>query len=119
MSAGQHFATNHSPGDSDVPDVGRISARLSHAPDLNRPQASDFRALLPETYRSKQIPRKQWEFEYIVQSAQDCGLLTGDKDALGIAVGSEPLIFYFANHAGSVTATDLYSPDTAWREARI
>ncbi|HEX4504243.1 MAG TPA: class I SAM-dependent methyltransferase [Alphaproteobacteria bacterium] len=97
---------------------GQVSARMANAPDLVRPWAEDFRAQLPESYRLKLFPRKQWEFDYIAQSARDCGLLTGDKNALGIAVGSEPLIFHFASHAQSVVATDLYSADTAWQTAR-
>jgi SAM-dependent methyltransferase len=118
MSSGSDSATSSPRSAEPEKPLGRLSARLSHAPDLVRRLAEDFRALLPKPYRLKLLPRKAWEFEYIVQSAHDCGLLTGDKDALGIAVGSEPLIFYFANHARSVVATDLYSADTAWLEAR-
>jgi SAM-dependent methyltransferase len=35
-----------------------------------------------------------------------------------LGVGSELLIFLFTRLCGHVTATDLYSGDTAWREAR-
>ena len=60
-----------------------------------------------------EIPRKAWEFEFIAQSVENCGLLNGHKAALGIRVGSEPLIFFFARHVRSVIATDLNSPETA------
>jgi SAM-dependent methyltransferase len=95
-----------------------VAARLADAADLARPQAARWRELLPQDYTSKLYPRKAWEFEFIAQSAEDCGLLNGDKVALGIGVGSEPLIFFFAKHARRVIATDLYSPDTAWGTAR-
>jgi SAM-dependent methyltransferase len=96
-----------------------VGARLAHAADLVRPRAVNWRALLPDDYTARLYPRKAWEYEFIAAAAEALGLLNGDKVALGIGVGSEPLIFFFARHARQVVATDLYSSQAAWSTARI
>src|SRR5579864_7884147 len=95
------------------------SARLANAAELEQLHPGGLREALPEGQVLWYHPRKLWEWEFIAQSAVELGLLDGRREALGIAVGTEPLIFFFARHARAVTATDLYSPDSAWGDARI
>ena len=94
-------------------------ARLGNAAELERLQPGGLRAALPEGHLSGIHPRKLWEWEFIAQAAAAHGLLDGRRAALGIAVGTEPLIFFFARHARAVTATDLYAADSAWGTARL
>jgi SAM-dependent methyltransferase len=68
----------------------------------------------PEQYRRG---RKYWEWDYLVDCAERLNLLRPDARALGMGVGREVLMFYFARHCQEVIATDLYSSDTEWREA--
>jgi SAM-dependent methyltransferase len=96
-----------------------LGARLAHAADLVRPRVASWRALLPDDYTARLYSRKAWEFEFIAAAAEELGMLNGNKVALGIGVGSEPLIFFFARHARQVVATDLYSSQAAWSTARI
>jgi len=107
---------------SDRPAVlsGRFApARLGNAAELEQPQPGGLREALLGGHFAENDPRKLWEWEFIAQSAVAHGLLDGRREALGIAVGTEPLIFFFARHARGVTATDLYSADSAWDTARI
>lgn len=53
----------------------------------------------------------------MVDCAERLNLLRPDARALGMGVGREVLMFYFARHCQEVIATDLYSSDTEWREA--
>jgi SAM-dependent methyltransferase len=74
---------------------------------------------MPENYSLRRWPRKWWEWDYIADCAEQLGILTPLTRAVGLGAGDEPLIFYFAGKCGHVLASDLYSPDTAWREARF
>lgn len=92
---------------------------LADVGELERPPASMFDKVMPADYETRFMPRKWWEWDYIAQCAEQLGLMSESGTALGLGVGAEPLIFYFAQHFGSVIATDLYSADTVWKEARF
>ena len=74
---------------------------------------------MPADHPVRKLPRKWWEWDYIAGCAEAVGCLSADATALGLGVGDEPLIFYFANYCGKVIATDLYGADTAWKHARF
>jgi SAM-dependent methyltransferase len=74
---------------------------------------------MPEDAIVRRVLRKWWEWEYIAECAASCGCLAGEKAAIGLGVGNEPLMFYFSNHCGEVVATDLYSQDSLWSTARV
>lgn len=61
--------------------------------------------------------RKIWEQEYVVDCLERLGCLQPDKHGIGLGVGRESLMFYFARRCGSIVATDLYSADTQWSTA--
>jgi len=67
----------------------------------------------------RQMVRKWWEWDYLAGCAESLGLLKPGARAVGLGVGHEPLIFYFAQAGCSVLATDLYAGDTPWSEARF
>lgn len=62
--------------------------------------------------------RKNWEFAVIVRALEDAGMMDGGKRGLGLGTGSEVLCFHFANRTAGVVATDLFSADTRWENAR-
>src|ERR1043166_8853092 len=95
-----------------------VSPRLANATDLEQGKDSELQQLLTSKYLQMWFPRKIWEYAYIAQAARALGVLDSAA-ALGIAVGTEPLIFYFARHMRSVTATDLYAPDSPWTEVQL
>lgn len=51
--------------------------------------------------------RKQWEFVYILQVLERCGMLAAGRRGLGFGVGREPLPALMAAHGVDVVATDL------------
>lgn len=90
-------------------DVGELTVR---AP-------SGFSRCMPAEYVQRHNFRKWWEWEFIAECADLCGCLDGTQRGVGLGVGHEPLTFYFARHCQDVLATDLYSKETAWSEARF
>ena len=103
--------------------LGKRHARprtcLGDVSEVSTGYLSKFDKIMPADMIDRRLPRKWWEWDYIAECAEVLGLLDGKKTALGLGVGVEPLIFYFANHCESVIATDLYAEDTAWKEARV
>src|SRR3954469_10852985 len=66
------------------------------------------------------VHRKQWEYALIVRDMQASGALHDRADVLGLACETEPVIYYAANHAKSVLASDLYagSDNPGWAAGR-
>lgn len=92
---------------------------LGDVSELDSRKLSSFDAVMPQDYFVRKLPRKWWEWEYIAECAETLDLLNSSTTALGLGAGFEPLIFHFANSCKAVIATDLYSSDTAWSEARF
>ncbi len=92
---------------------------LGDVGELSSGPRSRFDQVMPQDNAYRLTPRKWWEWDYIAGCAETLGLMRDDATALGLGVGDEPLMFHFANHFGKVIATDLYSADTAWKEARF
>lgn len=92
---------------------------LGDVAELEVSPLSAFDAAMPADHPQRQLPRKWWEWDYIAACAEQLELLRPTSTALGLGCGNEPLIFYFANYCQRVIATDLYSSDTNWREARF
>jgi Methyltransferase domain len=92
---------------------------LGDAGELLPGQASAFDQAMPLNHFRRRSPRKWWEWDYIADCAEQLGVLSPSTRAVGLGAGDEPLIFYFAQDCGHVIASDLYSSDTAWSEARF
>lgn len=97
----------------------RPGTYLGDVSELESRKLSSFDAAMPQDYFVRQLPRKWWEWEYIAECAETLDLLNSSTTALGLGAGFEPLIFHFANTCKAVVATDLYSSDTTWSEARF
>lgn len=65
------------------------------------------------------LTRKLWEMCWLAEKFEELRLGGPAAAVLGLGVGQEPLIYHFAHLAAQVVATDLYSNDTAWDQARL
>ena len=92
---------------------------LGDAGELVVREPTGFSQAMPNDASVRRVLRKWWEWEYIAECAASCGSLAGDKTVIGLGVGGEPLMFYFASHCAEVVATDLYSQDSDWSSARF
>lgn len=54
------------------------------------------------------MERKQWERGMLAHALTDLGPLDETTSVLAIGAGSEPVVFWLANRAGRVVATDIY-----------
>ena len=104
---------------SSIPSAKKFpSATLCDLSDFFVPRASSYLKLIDE----KTIlgnKRREWEYNYIAESAENLGLLDGTKKALGVGTGFESLLFFFARNCSEVLGTDLYSLDTQWQVAQF
>lgn len=80
---------------------------------------SEFSKVIAPDSDKRQLVRKWWEWDYLAEVAENLDLMGPGRRVVGLGVGHEPLIFYFASRGCDVLATDLYAGDTAWAEARF
>ncbi len=92
---------------------------LSDVSELTGSKVSTFSETMPPNDLARHSLRKWWEWEYLAECAELCDCLNGKHKAVGLGVGDEPLIFYFARFCPHVLATDLYAEDWEWQEARF
>jgi SAM-dependent methyltransferase len=92
---------------------------LGDAAELDTGGVSRFAGAMPPDYGHRANLRKWWEWDFLAKSAEELGVLNSDSVGVGLGVGDEPLIFYFANYCKKIIATDLYSASTIWKEARF
>ncbi len=59
------------------------------------------------------VSRKVWEWAYIIRVLEHYNCLQSGKTGLGFAVGTEPLVSYFASTGAKVLASDLSAEDVA------
>ena len=58
--------------------------------------------------RKVSMHRKQYEFTQLAYGLERLGYLRDDVSVLSVGAGHERLLYWLANHTGSVVATDLY-----------
>lgn len=90
---------------------------LADPAEMQGPPLSGLHSIWKVPASEYRFGRKYWEWDYLAECARVLGLLRPDARALGLGVGREPLIFYFAREVAQVVATDLYSSNTHWNEA--
>jgi SAM-dependent methyltransferase len=61
--------------------------------------------------------RKEWEFAQAVYGLRKLRCLSPDAAALGLASGTEPIVYFLAGRLRAVVATDLYAGDFSEHEA--
>ncbi|MGQ3353754.1 MAG: methyltransferase domain-containing protein [Phreatobacter sp.] len=98
--------------------VVRPAIVLANGAEVEDGGNSTFSQNMPDSYGVRRMMRKWWEWDYISGCVDALSAAGPGKVALGLGCGNEPLIFHFANQFGHTIATDLYSSDTAWQEAR-
>jgi SAM-dependent methyltransferase len=76
-----------------------------------------YKQVLPESRYSHL--RRLWEWDFVAECAETSDVLDRSAVAIGLGVGREPLMYYFARRCAEVIATDLYGSDSAWEEARV
>lgn len=91
---------------------------LGDIADLEHGGESEFSRMMPPDIGLRFNLRKWWEWEYIARRAAALECFGLSRSAIGLGTGDEPLIFYFARKFGSTIATDLFSADSEWKEAR-
>jgi SAM-dependent methyltransferase len=67
-----------------------------------------------EGYPSGREDRKDWETAMGIRTFEHHGLLDGKHEFLGVAAGTEPLIYCLTRYARRVFATDLYMTPGEW-----
>jgi SAM-dependent methyltransferase len=94
-----------------------ILSKLCDAEDFFSPAFLPYISAIGET---PVVHRKQWEYALIVRDMDVSGALHDRADVLGLACELEPIIYYAANRAQSVLATDLYagSDNPGWAAGR-
>jgi SAM-dependent methyltransferase len=67
-----------------------------------------MRELIPDRDPVEFAERKVWEYAQLVLFLRETGHLTEATEALAVGAGDERAVFWLANHAGKVVATDIY-----------
>jgi len=72
-----------------------------------------LRSLASAPIEKAQMHRKAYELAQTMFGLQRLGAIRGSARILSVGAGHEPLLYWLANHAGRVIATDLY--EGAWQ----
>lgn len=86
----------------------RQYAKLCDLPDFGDPEIA---ALIPEIapdHSAAEPHRKAWEFAMGALFLRDTGHLDGDAEILDLGAGHEEIVFWLAQRAKRVLATDIY-----------
>jgi SAM-dependent methyltransferase len=73
-----------------------------------------LKSLAAAPIEKAQMHRKAYELTQTIFGLQRLGALTERARILSVGAGHEPILYWLANHAGRVVATDLYEGE--WRE---
>ena len=79
---------------------------------MESPEFREIAAILDPT-RYIETHRKLWEWCFIAEALRQDGALRIGNNGLGFAVGTEPLVSYFASFGPDILATDLGGPEAA------
>lgn len=97
----------------------RQYVKLCDLPDFDDPQLRRMIGeMAPARTPEEQVHRKNWEWAMLGLYLEESGVLTEDAEALGVAAGQEPPLFWLANRVKRMVATDIYGDGAfAGREA--
>jgi SAM-dependent methyltransferase len=73
-----------------------------------------LKSLAAAPIEKAQMHRKAYELTQTIFGLQRLGALTERARILSVGAGHEPILYWLANHAGRIVATDLYEGE--WRE---
>ncbi|HET8645627.1 MAG TPA: methyltransferase domain-containing protein, partial [Vicinamibacteria bacterium] len=80
--------------------------------------ADVLRVVREELREPPRFHRKQWEFALVYHALERLGLLGASCEGLVLGGGRERLLYAVAPRVRRLLVTDLYAPDTPWKEAR-
>lgn len=86
----------------------RHYAKLCDVADFGDPALCQAVAEIQGTEPAPLVERKQWERGMLALFLTEWGRLDDESSVLAIGAGSEPTLFWLANRAGRVVATDIY-----------
>ena len=92
--------------------TARVPSGLCTQESLERPEFQKIAAVLDPTGYIK-THRKLWEWCFIADALQRAEVLSEGHKGLGFAVGTEPLVSYFASFDAEIVASDLDEGDAA------
>lgn len=96
----------------------RHYAKLCNLPDFEDPELAGTMDEVAPDWGSEKRHRKGWEFAMGALFLRDVGRLTEASEILDVGAGSEEILYWMANRAGRVVATDIYGRGSfAGREA--
>lgn len=97
--------------------LGRRYAKLCDLRDFDETLRARIRDIVPGLEPEAELHRKNWEFALLTFFLEEVGL--GDEmKILSVGAGHEEVLFWLANRAGRVVATDIYGEgDFGEREA--
>lgn len=88
--------------------LSRHYATTCDLPDFHDPRvATTMREIWPQADPGRPH-RKWWEFTMGALFLEDLGLLRGDAEILDVGAGSDQILFWLAQRARRVVATDIY-----------
>lgn len=89
--------------------LGRQYAKLCEVEDLHDPGLrTAYGDLIGSPGAPVLVERKQWEQAMLVSFVRELDVLNERTRVLAIGAGTEPVIYWLANHVGSVVAVDVY-----------
>jgi SAM-dependent methyltransferase len=102
-----------------VTELRRQYCKLCDIRDFEDPDLiARMRAIQQEPDPATHIERKLWEEGMLALFLEERGLLDDRSNILAVGAGTEPVLYWLANRAGRVVATDIYGEgDFAGREA--
>jgi len=96
---------------TDAPGATPLSRQYAKVVELEDFRDADLARLLEEVSPGETADRphrKPWEFAMGAGFLRDAGRLGGDAEILDVGAGSEPILYWLANRARRVVATDIY-----------
>lgn len=85
-----------------------MGLKLNSVPRLEYWECPEWSIYLSRLGLEHSLHRRYWEWAQVAYGLDSLGVLENRSRGLGIGVGNEPLIFYFATRAGEIVAVDKY-----------
>jgi SAM-dependent methyltransferase len=102
-----------SPASSRIPRDVQL-CELANPAKWDNPEWLDIlKSLASAPIEKAQMHRKAYELTQTIFGLRRLGMLTEATSILSVGAGHEPILYWLANHAGKVVATDLY--DGEWQ----
>ena len=95
--------------DQAVVPVDTQLCELANPAKWDNPEWLDLLRSLGLSDEKRAMHRKPYEFTQLLYGCRRLGVLTPEARVLSVGAGHEQVLYWLANHAGQVVATDLYA----------